>query len=53
MIGIDERGYRQKLLRHIKRIPRVDIEESIPVSFLLRLKNQFCLTLHIWPNKNL
>ena len=42
MIGIDERGHRQRLLRHIKRIPRVDIEESIPVSsFYYVLKISF------------
>ena len=31
-IGIDTRGHRQKLLRDIRKIPRVDIEENIPVS---------------------
>ncbi|XP_078360423.1 uncharacterized protein LOC144644771 isoform X1 [Oculina patagonica] len=29
-IGINERGHRQRLLRHIREIPRVDIEENIP-----------------------
>ena len=32
IIGIETRGHRQKLLRDIRKIPRVDIEEDIPVS---------------------
>ena len=32
-IGIEFRGHRQRLLREIKKIPRVDIEEGIPVSY--------------------
>ena len=31
-IGIMSRGHRQKLLREIRRIPRVEIEEGVPVS---------------------
>ncbi|XP_068708203.1 uncharacterized protein [Montipora foliosa] len=31
-IGIKERGHRMRLLREIKKIPRVDIEEGIPDS---------------------
>lgn len=29
-IGIETRGHRQKLLKEIKKIPRIDIEEGIP-----------------------
>ena len=37
-IGIETRGHRQRLLREIKKIPRVEIEEGIPVSSLKHLK---------------
>ena len=33
LIGIHTRGHRQRLLRDIRKIPRLDIEEDIPVSF--------------------
>ena len=35
LIGIHTRGHRQRLLRDIRKIPRLDIEEDIPVSFLM------------------
>ena len=35
LIGIHTRGHRQRLLRDIRKIPRLDIEEDIPVSFLV------------------
>jgi len=35
LICIHTRGHRQRLLRDIRKIPRLDIEEDIPVSFLM------------------
>lgn len=35
LIGIHTRGHRMRLLRDIRKIPRLDIEEDIPVSFLM------------------
>ena len=33
-MGIKNRGHRNKIMQHIKRLPPEDIEEEVPVGFL-------------------